>query len=573
MSASRIRLSIAALLACFSFFSLAAYAADPGDSTATTKNDNLAKSSDTATEPPTDWIDPQTGHRVIRLTREPDSATLYFHQNGFADRGDKLFFTITPPRPRGQRGQSATSSAGDKKTDDHAGNKTDNKTADNKPPDSANANANQPQDADPALPRGARNRGLFFPSITMATLDLTTLGVSPPKIDKIAEGFYSGSHVIGKKTRSVYYTRFDVVEGVRVWKAYCTNLDTHETREIGTLPYGRPGSGLAINADETLLGGSFVDLPPLPIGSSPSPRGEGRAEGAAQSNSDGKSIGTSAENARPGAGEGGFFSGPTEDRSSQEDRLAQRLAQKLPMKLYTIDIKSGEVKTFAPSTQWLNHVQFSPTDPKLMLYCHEGPWHLVDRIWTINVDGGEPKLMHHRSMPYEIAGHEFPSFDGRTEWYDLQTPRSGQFWLAGVNLDTGERIRYSVDRPNWSVHYNQSRDGKLFAGDGGGPNSVANRTPLPENKLLDPPGNGQWIYLFHPRAEYETLKIDGEDVKVGKFDAEKLVDLSKHDYSLEPNLTFSPDNKWIIFRSNMYGPTHVYAVEIAKTSSPPDRGP
>ena len=53
-------------------------------------------------------------------------------------------------------------------------------------------------------------------------------------------------------------------------------------------------------------------------------------------------------------------------------------------------------------------------------------------------------------------------------------------------------------------------------------------------------------------------------MKIGKFTAERLADLSKHNYNLEPNLTFSPDNKWIIFRSNMHGPTHVYAVEVAK---------
>ncbi len=40
--------------------------------------------------------------------------------------------------------------------------------------------------------------------------------------------------------------------------------------------------------------------------------------------------------------------------------------------------------------------------------------------------------------------------------------------------------------------------------------------------------------------------------------------MSKHDYRLEPNVTFSPDMKWIVFRSNMLGPTHVHAVEIAK---------
>jgi oligogalacturonide lyase len=39
------------------------------------------------------------------------------------------------------------------------------------------------------------------------------------------------------------------------------------------------------------------------------------------------------------------------------------------------------------SNDWLNHVQFSPTDPGLIMYCHEGPWHEVDRIWTIRTDG------------------------------------------------------------------------------------------------------------------------------------------------------------------------------------------
>ena len=45
---------------------------------------------------------------------------------------------------------------------------------------------------------------------------------------------------------------------------------------------------------------------------------------------------------------------------------------------------------------------------------------------------------------------------------------------------------------------------------------------------------------------------------------ERLVNMSRHNYKLEPNVTFSPDQKWIIFRSNMSGATQVYAVEIAK---------
>ena len=64
------------------------------------------------------------------------------------------------------------------------------------------------------------------------------------------------------------------------------------------------------------------------------------------------------------------------------------------------------------------------------------------------------------------------------------------------------------------------------------------------------PGNGQWIYLYRPVN--------------GRLEAERLVDLSKHDYRLEPNVTFTRDGKRIVFRSNIHGATHVYAVDVAK---------
>src|SRR6185369_2029450 len=44
-------------------------------------------------EPPVTWIDPDTGHRVVRLTREPGSASLYFNQNGYTPDGKDLVYT------------------------------------------------------------------------------------------------------------------------------------------------------------------------------------------------------------------------------------------------------------------------------------------------------------------------------------------------------------------------------------------------------------------------------------------------------------------------------------------------
>src|SRR5438309_7979508 len=46
-----------------------------------------------AADLPTEWIDPDTGHRVIRLSREDGTQSLYFHQNAYTADGRKLIVT------------------------------------------------------------------------------------------------------------------------------------------------------------------------------------------------------------------------------------------------------------------------------------------------------------------------------------------------------------------------------------------------------------------------------------------------------------------------------------------------
>jgi oligogalacturonide lyase len=225
------------------------------------------------------------------------------------------------------------------------------------------------------------------------------------------------------------------------------------------------------------------------------------------------------------------------------------------MELVTLNLKTGEVNKFNESHAWLNHVQFSPTDTQQMLFCHEGTWQLMDRTWIIRTDGTDLVNVQPRFMNMQINGHEFFSPDGKEILYDLQTPRSHVFWVGCYNIATKMRTWYNLKQDEWSVHYNISPDQSLFCGDGGGPDSVA------------APNNGQWMYLFQPHlippvtggaSDPSTL------IQSGYFVAEKLVNLAKHDYALEPNGQFTPDGKWIVFRSNMFGPTHVYAVEVAK---------
>jgi oligogalacturonide lyase len=402
-------------------------------------------------EPPSDWVDAATGHRIIRLSQDGGASSLYFHQQSYTEKGDKIVVN--------------------------------------------------------------RNKGL-------AAIDISQLGAAPPKTEQITQGKGSGNVIVGKKSRQVYY-----IAGGSLW---ATHVDTKESREIAKLPKGfGQASGLALNADETLVASTGND-----------PDAKEKAK-------------------KPEIGKDDFFppNPPAGGKMSPGGRS---------LVLFTVNTQSGQVNRIHYSTDWLNHTQFSPTDPQQILFCHEGTWDYVNRIWTIRADGEGLKKMHQRTMVNEIFGHEFFSHDGKMVLYDLQTPRSTKFWLAGVNIQSGERLWYPLERQQWSVHYNQSHDGKLFSGDGGGPNSVANRPPKGGGKL-DGPGNGQWIYLFTPKKDVlETVKVGGEDVKIGKFDVEKLVDLSQHNYTLEPNATFTPDNKWIVFRSNLHGPTHVYAVEVKK---------
>lgn len=308
------------------------------------------------------------------------------------------------------------------------------------------------------------------------------------KIAPLTDGGTNRGEIVAPKSRQLFYMRDNVV--------YATHLDTHATKQIAELPRG--WRGVVINASETLLAGAF---------------GQGAAE------------------ISRGQPRSYWF------KAIQE--------AKLPHILFTLEIATGKTNIIHRGNDWFNHVQFSPTDPSLLMFCHEGPWQLVDRIWNIRIDGSGLRLMHQRTVTNEIAGHEFWGPDGKTVWFDLQIPRGQEFFLAGVAADVSrsghKEIRYPIERDQWSVHFNISHDGKLFAGDGGAPNMVAHAT------------NGKWLWLFTPQPD-------------GTLKSEHLVNMLRHDYSLEPNVNFTPDRKWIVFRGNFDGSAQVYAVEVASAT-------
>ena len=392
------------------------------------------------TEPPTSWIDSDTGHRVVRLTREPGSDSFYFNYNSYTPDGKKMAYST---------------------------------------------------------PGG-------ISVLNLATLEAKQLVTGTAK-----------TIIVGSKTPTLYYTK--PTDDPYFSTLWCVNLDSGENRKLASLP--RRASVVTINADETLGAGTFIE-------------GDANAGGAY----DGTPAQTPSRMSATNLGE----------PANKGELMARRLAAKLPVTMFTIDLRTGQIKTLLEhSTDWLNHLQFSPADPTLLMYCHEGAWQMVDRIWTIRTDGTQNQLIHRRTMEMEIAGHEWWGADGKTLYYQLHFPRGGRVsFIASYDVATEERVWLQYNPDQSSIHDNSSPDGKLFCGDGD------NRSP--------------WIFLFRPVRVPSRQTLGEHLIKGGYLESEKLVNMSKHNYRLEPNPSFTPDQKFIVFRSNMFGPDYAFAVEVAK---------
>ena len=396
---------------------------------------------------PTDWIDPDTGHRVVRLTEDAGGSTLYFHDNAFSLEGDVLMFNT---------------------------------------------------------PAG------------IAVVDVAKIGAGLQPVVAAAGG--RGGY-FARRSREIYYMTGGARGGGPLM---AVNIDTKQARQV------RYARGL-VNADETLSvakNASAAD----PAGRYPRPAV--------------RPVLPQLQRMFPGK----RMEDLTPDQQysvTKEDGLAARALNPSLQSFIFTDLATGSTRETGFQYGDLNHMQFNPVDPHLLLYCHEGTWHELDRTWTIRTDGSGRRLMHARTMDMEINGHEWWSFDGQTVWFDLQTPRSQDFWIAGVHMKDGRKIRYHLDRDWWGVHFNSSRDDTMFASDGGDPSQVAYST------------KGMWISLLRAQPD-ETVAM------------ERLVNMSRHNYvtgrgGVEPNAHVTPDKKWVIFTGQFAaGQRHVYAVEIAK---------
>ncbi len=219
-----------------------------------------------ATEVPRSWVDKDTGHRIFRLTDEPNSTGFYFNVNAYTPDGKEMVYSA---------------------------------------PD-----------------------GIHVIELATGKTRLVVAGGLPKEIPAVH------AIVVGRKTPTVFFSKV----GER--SIYSADIETGAVKKLADLP--ARGSVSTVNADETLAAGTYIE------GTEGKDYGEDRVLPPGQS-------------------------GPLVQPLNKAQMMADRLAAKLPLVLFTVNLDgSGKVNPLMHSTDWINHLLFSPSDPTLLMYCHEG---------------------------------------------------------------------------------------------------------------------------------------------------------------------------------------------------------
>ena len=146
-----------------------------------------------------------------------------------------------------------------------------------------------------------------------------------------------------------------------------------------------------------------------------------------------------------------------------------------------IDLNGEHFHDVFRDTHWLSHFQFSPNDPEIAMFCHEGPWNYVQqRIWIINMKSGEVWPCF-RQKEDDCVGHEFWTrngdiiFDNRRGGHDgtISNTKEQVYASKQVSKETpyfgfahkDGSVYRKIEMPYYCNHYFANSDLSLFVGD------------------------------------------------------------------------------------------------------------
>lgn len=205
-----------------------------------------------------------------------------------------------------------------------------------------------------------------------------------------------------------------------------------------------------------------------------------------------------------------------------------------------LETESGKALATWGEHAWISHVCIHPTDPDLIMFCHEGSWgHVEQRMWTVRV--GETPAQAHKLYPQhnnESVGHEYFTQNGEVGFQCTVKSMGETLAFDCFIRPDGTWIRqYLWPGGRRASHIQSNSDNSLVVGDGAflGPEDT---------------DGGNWMGLITHDEGYCRVRR-----------------LCRHETSWKtqighPHPIFSPDDGQVLFTSDKGGTCNMYMAEV-----------
>ena len=248
----------------------------------------------------------------------------------------------------------------------------------------------------------------------------------------------------------------------------------------------------------------------------------------------------------------------SEDKSfpkKKEDKgwsfFAQACLAKPHCRIVYVDTLTGRSHIVLDECCWLGHPQIRPKDPDTILFCHEGPYDLIDaRLWLVQSDGS--RLRCCREQPSDlILTHEFWLPDGsRLAYVYRETTGSKEENIRMMDPETLQEEIFMECSPY--AHFICDHRQEYMVGDAQSSDKPIHLLTEDDLKAQKGPGNN-FIYLIDMKKREERKLA---------WHGTSWLDRHGNPQDCHPHPCFTQDNRSVIFVSDREGFPCIYQIEL-----------